>query len=927
MSRRLKIIYALISALLSISGYGRERVFCEITTSDGLSDNLVNLIYRDSTGFVWIGTDNALNRFDGVNIKKFYFDDSSNNKRVTSITEVGDEDLYVGNGAGLWRLNKMSGIMKRVVPEMIDMPVYTLMFDKKETLYAGTEKGLFSLNVNNVENAVKQILIDENVLSASNKIKSILQDKTGKIRLATSKGLFSYSPDSREIEKFPYPATSAREDAYQTMTAIDNMLYLGTETQGIFIFDIDNQTFSKFMDVGSNVVSSLSSDGMDLLYISTDGNGICCVSRKENRILWRYRHDSRDIASIRSNSVYSLLVDNKGIIWTGYYSAGLDYTLFQSDMFDIYDFPPSFDSYNMTVRSFCMREGEKLIGTRDGLYFINEKTGETKSFRDGILRSNLILSVAFYNNNYYAGTYGGGLYVLNPETLILSEFASGTNTLLSKIHIFCLLTDRYDNLWMGTSEGVFCYNAEKETVINYNSANSKLPEGLVYEIFFDSTDKGWFCTQTGVSIFDRQTGVFKTNMFPENFPANDDYRMVFEDTKKNLYLLPNKGNIVKTNIKISEYQIFMNDNFADYSFNSMIEDEHGDIWIGSDKGLIRISGNDSIIYGISDGLPDQLFLTKAMMRDKNDILWLGNNKGLVMVGNEKIDSLSNSRNKLIFTDVFLSNSPLDENRAFELLRKGILKLKKNENTITLCFSDLMYNDPKAALYEYKVEGLDNNWTSITGKNGVTLYDLKSGKYVFRVRSLKNAATETSVNIRVGRSYAWLIWVALLFALSILLLFSLKRMAYLYRKIKSSEDESITEQNVKDKYRSNRLSDAECKDLLSRLNAYMKLEKPYIDSELKLSDISGVMKVSSPSLSFFFNQYLHQSFHDYVNEFRVEEFRRLISKKKNQGLTLSALSEQCGFSSRSSFFRSFKKIVGITPNEYINSAIRRGIFHR
>ncbi|MDR2147592.1 MAG: helix-turn-helix domain-containing protein [Tannerella sp.] len=916
-NRNIKGLAVLLWTLLSVAGYGRERVFRGITISDGLSDNLVNVIHRDSTGFVWIGTDNALNRFDGANIKKFYFDGTdAHNKRVTSIVEAGKTDLFIGNGSGLWRLDRMTETMQQILPEIIDMQVNTLLFDRHETLYAGTEEGLFRMDADNPEGSVRQILVDENVLSASNRIKSMVKDETGKIWLATSKGLFSYSPDSQGIENFNNAESVPRGEEYRTATLIGDTLYLGTETQGIFIFDTENHAFSKLGDPGGSVISSLSSDGMDKLYISTDGNGIYCFSTRENRILWQYRHDPQDVTSIRSNSVYSLLVDNMGIIWTGYYSAGLDYSLYQSPMFGVYAFPPAFDSENMTVRAFCNRAGEKLIGTRDGLYFVNATTGETVSFKDGILRSNLILSVAYYRSNYYIGTYGGGLYVLNPETLILSDFSAGNQINLPKGHVFCLYSDMYDNLWMGTSEGVFCYNGETGNVRNYHSANSKLPEGLVYEIFFDSTDKGWFCTQTGVCIFDRQTGVFKTNVFPANFPAAEDFRMIFEDSARNLYLLPDKGNIVKTDIKISDYQVLTGDIFNDYLYCSMIEDDSGDFWMGSNKGLVRISGSDTTIYGISDGLPDQLFLTKAVMKDPDGVLWFGNNKGLVIVDTEKIDSLSNSHNKLVFTDILLKDHPFDGKQMSGFLKTGVLKLKKNENTITFRFSNLMYSDPKTSVYEYRMEGIDNKWITITGSNEVTLYDLQPRQYVFRVRSLKNEATEASVNIRVGRSYTWLIWAGALLALSTVLFWALKKLKDLYRKIKSPENKDIVSE--KNKYKSNSLSDDECKKLLAQLNAYMKSAKPYLDSELKISDISGAMKVSSPSLSFLFNQYLDTTFYDYINEFRINEFKALVAEKKHNNLTLDALSQRAGFSSRASFFRSFKKITGITPNEYVIS---------
>ena len=122
----------------------------------------------------------------------------------------------------------------------------------------------------------------------------------------------------------------------------------------------------------------------------------------------------------------------------------------------------------------------------------------------------------------------------------------------------------------------------------------------------------------------------------------------------------------------------------------------------------------------------------------------------------------------------------------------------------------------------------------------------------------------------------------------------------------------------DKYKTNRLTDEECKRLLKLLDKEMTKNKLYVNPSLKIADLANVANTSSHALSYLFNQYLQKSYYDYINEFRVEEFKNIIQQKKYSQYTLEALSEHCGFSSRASFFRSFKKVTGITPNEYIKN---------
>ena len=132
------------------------------------------------------------------------------------------------------------------------------------------------------------------------------------------------------------------------------------------------------------------------------------------------------------------------------------------------------------------RQGqEKVIGSRDGLFYINEATGTVKSFVKPVLTSDLILTICFYEGEYYIGTYGGGMMVLNPETLSLKYFAQGGDgdaELFQKGHIFCVKPDTKGNLWIGTSQGLFSYNGQSKQIKHFTSANSQLPEGNVYEV-------------------------------------------------------------------------------------------------------------------------------------------------------------------------------------------------------------------------------------------------------------------------------------------------------------------------------------------------------------------------------------------------------------------------------------------------------------
>ena len=157
---------------------------------------------------------------------------------------------------------------------------------------------------------------------------------------------------------------------------------------------------------------------------------------------------------------------------------------------------------------------------------------------------------------------------------------------------------------------------------------------------------------------------------------------------------------------------------------------------------------------------------------------------------------------------------------------------------------------------------------------------------------------------------------LLYEMSILMIKDKKEVPELEEE--EEEEKTAEPHPAEEKYKANRMSEAECKELHDRLVAYVEKEKPYINPDLKMGELAAALHTSSHSLSYLLNQYLNQSYYDFINEYRVAQFKKMVEDSDYSRYTLTALAELCGFSSRASFFRSFKKSTGVTPNEYIRS---------
>ena len=905
-----------------LPGYSLPSVFRGLSVTEGLSDLVVNALYKDSIGYVWIGTGNSLERFDGTRLKHFLISGANEKiKRVNAIAEMEGNQIWMGNGMGLWRVNTEKDILEPIAAETLHYGVRTLLPDGKGTLYIGSEAGLFIYKNGNLE----QKLIDPNVLSASNIITGLSLSEDGILWIATNDGLYSLTLADKKIVPYHNIVEDKHFCSYNNITRIGNVLYLGTMGQGIISFDTQTHKFRPFIDVGCNVISSLSGDGKDMLYVGTDGNGVHFISTKQMKVLRSLRHEPGKDESIRSNSVYSLLVDRDGLIWIGFYQLGLDYSLYQSGLFSTYSYLPYFDSKDMPVRSIAITEHEKLVGSRDGLFYINEEQRRFKNFKSPELRSSMIFCIYKFQDKYYIGTYGGGMYIFNPADLTIHDFEPNEPQPFMRGQIFSIKADAKDQLWIGTSMGLYCYKDGKR-IKQYTSANSKLPEGNVYEIYFDSTHKGWICTENGMCIWDPSSESLKTDIFPENFIHKEKIRVVYEDSDHNLYFLPDKGSMCISDLSMSRFRRLQPDTQLEGKDGMFIlEDDEKWLWIGTNNGLYRYDKKETFIpYNFIDGIPSSIFTLCPPVQDQQGNIWMGNSKGLIYMNFKQNNQMKRYTYPLTITDIYV-NGKKSLHPVIESGKVPEIQLESSQNNLTFHFSGFTYTEPAYMTYEYKLEGEDEDWQILTGKSEITYYDLSSGNYLFKLRYIGNPDSEvrTAVHIAYPVETWSIITVSIALAFIGYIYYQRKRKAKQTKNIQIQLPEDVQEpekqeKTVELKYKTNKISTEECQRLTEKLEALMLRDKPYTNPDLKIADLATMLGRSAHTLSYLFNQHLNRNYYDYINDYRIEEFKRLINEDEYSKYTLGALAELCGFSSRASFFRYFKKATGITPNEYIRS---------
>ena len=956
MKRYLTYILLLLLTCLCVPPVeAASSVFRNLSVSDGLPDLVVNVIYKDSKGYVWMGTNTSVERFDGIRLEHYMVEGSNENlKRVFALMEMPGNELWVGTGMGLFRLAEGAEKLERLAPEMITSGVHAFC-KVGDALYVGTEKGLYVYK----NGVFAHVLVDKNVFSKANFVTGISEGDSGVLWLSTMGGLKSLCLSDQKVVSFPDELGKKGQNlSYYNITRIGSKVFMGTMTDGLVAFDTLSKSFSHYLDVGCGVISSLSGDGKDLLYVGTDGNGVHFISVSRQSVVRSFRHDRDADSQIRSNSVYSVLVDRDGLLWIGFYQLGVDYTLFQSDLFSTYKYENLFDSRDMAVRTIAFHGSQKLIGSRDGFVCIDEADGRFRSFKSPRLRASIIVSSCYFNGKYYIGTYGGGMYVLDASTLELHDFDVASEPFLHG-HIFVIRSDNRGNLWIGTSAGLYCFRDGK-IVRHYTSDSSKLPEGNVYEIYFDSSHKGWICTETGICIWEPSSESLKNDVFPEGFVHKEKIRMIYETSDHQLYFLPDKGELFVSDLTMNHFNRLTPGTLLDgKSLMAVVEDSEGWLWVATNKGMYRFDKKNQVVpFNFADGIPSLIFINCVPIKDEEGNFWFGNSRGLVRLNGKEMGMLP-SRYVISLSDVLVNGKSMQRQLTGEEGHYS-LTLENSQKSVTIQFSALTYSDPNSLMYEYKL-GEEGEWISLMGKSEVSLYDLPSGVTSFIIRQIGYPDSAMTLDICIpNRSWLHGLYLFIIIVLVVAGVYIFRRcllrvvwsvlrklngindteMPVVIEAEKTEKEPEETSQEVEiaqeevlerpampkpekkstssteDKYRTNKVSPEECKRLFRLLEQEMKRNKPYRNPNLKVADLAVAIGTTSHSLSYLFNQYLEKNYYDYINEYRVEEFKSLILKDEYAKYTLTAMAELCGFSSRASFFRTFKKLAGITPNEYI-----------
>jgi len=740
------------------------------TSEQGLSQNNVSCITKDQDGFVWIGTGDGLNRFDGYSFVHFsHSDDDSaslSNDVIRNLLLDSKGRLWVGTYHGLNLYDRESETFRNFLMSSTNEntisqnTILSLIEDRSHHLWVGTYWGLTRINLETFE-MVRYFYQPDGRALADNAVNALLEDRNGKIWACTAKGINIIGPNG--IERTIYPSNAPNGLSPELVNGIvqdsSGSIYVGTNGSGVLRLESEtDETFEKFVyqpdksSIGNNIISALGIDRKGILLIGTDGAG-----------LYRYDGDKRfskilvlESRIFENGGVHEIFVDEQNNYWIGLFGAGL--TLISGE-------PPRFDHYryfdaNMesmgknSVLAIVEDHNQKVwIGTDGaGLYKFDPATKRFNSYlhspaNRNSVSANVVKSLLVdNNNNLYIGTFAGGLNYLDTKTGIFSRYLHDPSdtTSISTNHVWSLLESNKHQIYTGLLGGINEFLPGRKafrilTIAGVNPVTTNTAS--VFCMREDNNGNIWMGTRlAGIHRYDPTARSFKSFINvpgdSTSFPTNEILEFQIDSEKKLLIGTDNKG-LIRFDPETFTFTKLIPE-FREKNIPSILEDDSHNLWFTSFDGLHRYDPETRKIfnYTVADGLQGVQYNEGARLKSSTGDYYFGGTNGLNIFRPEKVLE-DHSKPAVVFTRLSLFHDVVGINDYSGILTKSIsnskvIVLQPNQNVFSIEFACLEYKFPKKNKYRYYLKGFDESWNEIQENRTATYTNLPPGDYMLLV---------------------------------------------------------------------------------------------------------------------------------------------------------------------------------------------------
>ncbi|MEO0581228.1 MAG: two-component regulator propeller domain-containing protein [Bacteroidota bacterium] len=772
------LTYCLICLLgcLLASAQDPKPSFRQLTAEDGLSNNWVKTILKDQRGFMWFGTSNGLNRYDGQEFKVFRSDSINqlSDNFIQSLTEDKEGNIWVGTfSGGLNRFDRKTEtftVFKHDPnnPQSLDHNRITCTYlDPTGKLWVGTATGL---NLYHPPTATFDHFHHDPQKPYSitqGQVSCIFMDQRSNLYVGTKNGLNIREKGQDSFRSFQHDSQDPTSLAHDHVTAIYEDKYgdiwIATWGGGLDKWSPSTQNFTHHkhhaqnpQSLSNNSVLDIQGDESHHIYIATEGGGLN-IFDIEKGTFQALQPDLQNKQSLNSNSIHSLYYDSDNqFLWAGTYNGGINYFSKWDKPFRLIQAKVGGLNDNHITSVTEDKNGILWIGTDGGgINLYNPKNASFAYLNKAAgLQNNAILSLRCDRNNYlWVGTYNGGLDRISPDRKQIRHFRHDPvdPSSLSGIHISTIYEDKRGNIWIGTMEGGLNFFHPQTGTFSRYQHDPQNPQTInnnfIYGIFEDRLGRILVQTGNGLEIFDSQSQTF--SRFHERFGTLFGVPVALcEDSQGNLWIGSKEQGLFRvdrTGVEVKRYMEI--DGLPSNGISGIMEDKLGNLWISTQRGLCKfeegVTKPERVrfrTYALEDGLQGNEFKAGAFcMLQSGQMVFAGQN------GFNLFDPLKIQHNPFIppvtLTGFKLFNKDVpfgtDQILSAPISETSVIALSYAQSVMTFEFSALNYMLSEKNQYAYKMEGFEDTWNYIGTQHNATYTNLDAGTYTFRVKAANN----------------------------------------------------------------------------------------------------------------------------------------------------------------------------------------------
>lgn len=820
-----KSLLALVAVMVSLllQAAPADFRFRRISVEDGLASNSVRAVMQDKYGFMWIGTDDGLNRYDGISIKRYDLGLQGTSDYISCLYDVSDE-IWVGTENGVYvfhyeteHFEPFKALTAR--GDSICCNVNHIAEDRDGNLWISTVgQGIFKYNRG------KRLLEHYEFNLVRGLMASVLIDSENQVWAVTNWGnpaIFKLNKAENQFDPFPLTSGTGQYDASSLVMLEDSEqnLWLGTWEDGLQKIDKYSGRATVYLhpsrEKGATHIHSLMEYAPHQLLVGSDDglllfNTLTC----ERRL---FTEEETNPYSLSNRFVYPIVKDREGGVWVGTYYGGVNYLSPHSGQFEGFAHSRFFNSVNGTVVGrFCEDDGGRIwIASDDGglscfspadKHFINHlpaEGGNSLSYHN-------VHALCMDGDDLWIGTYTGGVNVLDTKTgkFRLYTTKGGDPNSLDENSSYAIFRDREKRLWIGSMSGVNLYNREEDNFIRVKNF-----ESLTIDIDQDAEGNIWFSTQgKGLFKHDPERQTWKNYRHSDALGAlpNDQVNCLQIDANGDMWVGTMSG-LCRYDAESDRFETVPLD-IPSRNILGIVEDQHV-LWLTTMKGLVRyVPGESCQLFTRANGLQSEQFLPNAVLKASDGKIYVGTVNGFNAFHPYQIKT-NRVLPPVVITGLEIFNKEIgigDAKLPKALNRMEKLDLSYKDHVFSLLYASLSYCSPEKNQYAYKLEGFDKEWSYVGSQNKATYTNLPAGTYLFKVKATNNDGVwsdrEASLRIVIHPPFYWntaskvfyfvLVCIALTFFIRFLLRRSEKKHTEEISRLNVSKEKEVHEAKIK-----------------------------------------------------------------------------------------------------------------------------------